>query len=80
MKTKETKRKEAQERKEITKTIPATARIANLDRNGFTAKWERNKLAHLIITESEGKITKAEIVIPGEGNQRKKAYQKPKRS
>ena len=80
MKTKEKKRHEAQIRQDAVRNVPAAQRLALLDKNGFTARWERNKLAKLIITESEGKITKAEINIPGEGNQRKKIYQKPKRS
>ncbi len=80
MKTKEKKRHEAQIRQDAVKNVPAAQRLALLDKNGFTAKWERTKLAKLLITESEGRIAK--VVIPGVGNQRpeKKNYQKPKRS
>lgn len=80
MKTKEKKRQEAEARKEEYAKLTAVQKLAKVEASPYTATWERNKLAHLIIKESEGKITKAEINIPGEGNQRKKPYQKPKKS
>jgi len=77
MKTKETKRRQAEERKAILKIIPVQARIDKLNNNNFTASLERIKLTKLLIKESEGKITKVEIPGP---NGKKTPYQKSKKS
>lgn len=85
------RKSEAKERQEAYNVLTTSQKITLLDLKlggGVGAKRQREKLANQLVKESEERVTKVEQPVVGErtgnpyvgGNQRKKSYQKPKRS